>query len=293
MNHYPRHIGDYLKDTSHLSLLEHGAYARLLDVYYTREGPIPADQAARLTGARTREERAAVDSVLAEFFVLDGDEWRQKRADEEIAAYLAGEPEREAKKTNESIRLQRHREERATLFAQLHERGLHADWNIKMADLRALVQRHCNADGNADPPLPATAPATAPATPATANQSHTQNQNQNQNQGLKRTSRARRAPATPMPPDFGISQAVEAWAAEKGFDRLPEHLESFRAKCQAKGYVYADWDAAFRNAVADDWAGLRGGRARTQQRPTGGVSVEARERARELLFGKGVDHAAG
>lgn len=285
MNHYPRHIGDYLKDTSHLSLLEHGAYARLLDVYYTREGPIPADQAARLTGARTREERAAVDSVLAEFFVLDGDEWRQKRADEEIAAYLAGEPEREAKKTNESIRLQRHREERATLFAQLHERGLHADWNIKMADLRALVQRHCNADGNADPPLPATAPATAPATPATANQS--QNQNQNQNQGLKRTSRARRAPATPMPPDFAVSPAVEAWAAERGYADLGRHLESFRTKCQAKGYTYADWDAAFRNAVADDWAGLRGARGSPAVRGHGGLAPGAKDRARELLFGGG------
>ena len=46
MNYYKRHIGDYLKDTAHLSLLEHGVYARLLDVYYTRETAIPDDQAA-------------------------------------------------------------------------------------------------------------------------------------------------------------------------------------------------------------------------------------------------------
>jgi len=173
VNHYPRHIGDYLKDTSHLSLLEHGAYARLLDVYYTREGAIPSDQTARLVGARTKEERAAVDSVLAEFFVMESDGWHQKRADEEIAAYLAGEPEREVKKTNESMRMQRHREERAGLFAQLHAVGISADWNIKMADLRALVQRHCNVTGDDGLPLPATPPVTAPATPATATRTTT------------------------------------------------------------------------------------------------------------------------
>ena len=54
MNYYKRHIGDYMKDASHLSLLEHGVYMRLIDVYYTRESSIPEDQAARLIGARTK-----------------------------------------------------------------------------------------------------------------------------------------------------------------------------------------------------------------------------------------------
>lgn len=85
MNYYERHIGDYLKDTAHLSLLEHGVYARLLDVYYTREQPFAPGEAARLVGARTKEERAAVESVLAEFFV-DG---RQARCDREIERYQA------------------------------------------------------------------------------------------------------------------------------------------------------------------------------------------------------------
>ena len=198
MNHYPRHIGDYIKDTSHLSLLEHGAYARLLDVYYTREAPIPADQAARLVGARTKEERAAIDSVLAEFFTLENGAWRQKRADEEIAAYLAGEPERESRKTNEALRLQRHRVERAALFAKLHEVGLHADWNIKMSDLRSLVKRHCNGDGNTDPPLHETPPETATATPATANQN--QNQNQNHTQSKEKSTAMSGKPDDPVLP---------------------------------------------------------------------------------------------
>lgn len=85
MNYYKRHIGDYLKDTAHLSLLEHGVYARLLDVYYTRESAIPDAQAARLIGARTQEEREAMQLVLEEFFELKDGAWVQQRCERELA----------------------------------------------------------------------------------------------------------------------------------------------------------------------------------------------------------------
>ena len=70
MNHYPRHIGDYLRDTGHLSLLEHGVYSRLLDLYYLNDGPIPGDIAGlcRKLGARSVDERAAVEAIVTEFF---------------------------------------------------------------------------------------------------------------------------------------------------------------------------------------------------------------------------------
>lgn len=87
MNYYERHIGDYLKDTSHLSLLEHGVYTRLLDVYYTREGGIPKSEASRLVQARSKDERAALEVVLSEFFVLSGDLYIQDRSEREIARY--------------------------------------------------------------------------------------------------------------------------------------------------------------------------------------------------------------
>lgn len=85
MNYYKRHLGDYAKDTRHLSLLEHGAYCLLLDYYYSTEKPIPDDRCERIAGARTEEEIAAVRSVLKEFFIKDGDVWRNKKADEVIA----------------------------------------------------------------------------------------------------------------------------------------------------------------------------------------------------------------
>lgn len=84
MNYYERHLGDYARDTAHLSMLEHGAYNLLLDRYYATEQGIPADQAHRLARARTREERAAVDAVLQEFFSLQDNVWTHKRADAEL-----------------------------------------------------------------------------------------------------------------------------------------------------------------------------------------------------------------
>lgn len=84
MNYYEHHLGDYAKQTSHLTMLEHGAYRLLLDRYYSTEEPIPKDQAHRLARARSKDEKIAVDTVLNEFFKFkDGFYWNG-RADEEL-----------------------------------------------------------------------------------------------------------------------------------------------------------------------------------------------------------------
>jgi uncharacterized protein YdaU (DUF1376 family) len=87
MNYYERHLGDYARDTAHLSLIEDGAYNRLLDRYYATEKPLPLDlrELSRLVRAHTAAERAAIKQVLAEFFVETPDGWRHGRCDEEIA----------------------------------------------------------------------------------------------------------------------------------------------------------------------------------------------------------------
>jgi len=74
--------------------------------------------------------------------------------------------------------------------------------------------------------------------------------------GGGKATRGRRKTETPIPDDFTVSDRVKRWAAEKGYARLPEHLEAFRLKAEAKGYRYADWDAALMNAIRDDWAGI-------------------------------------
>ncbi len=88
MNYYKRFPGDYSRDTAHLSLAEHGAYALLLDVYYATSRPLPNDRPAvhRICRAFTAAERKAVDSILDQFFFADGDLLRNARADREIEA---------------------------------------------------------------------------------------------------------------------------------------------------------------------------------------------------------------
>lgn len=87
MNYYEHHIGDYAEATAHLSFVEDAAYSRLIRKYYSTEKPLPHDVKAvqRLIGARSKEERAAVQAMLDEFFTLKDDGWHQLRCDEEIA----------------------------------------------------------------------------------------------------------------------------------------------------------------------------------------------------------------
>jgi len=87
LNYYRRYVGDYLKDTARLSILEHGAYNLLLDYYYAEEQPIPLDieEVCRMVRAIRPEERRAVEKVLAAYFVKDDDGYHNARADDEIA----------------------------------------------------------------------------------------------------------------------------------------------------------------------------------------------------------------
>ncbi|MDE1999578.1 MAG: hypothetical protein KGI52_11680 [Burkholderiales bacterium] len=81
-------------------------------------------------------------------------------------------------------------------------------------------------------------------------------------------SRAKRKPTpTPMPDGFDVSDRVKAWAKEKGYENLYGHLEAFKAKVNAKGYRYVDWDSAFMEAIREDWAKLRGSLVRGQAPP--------------------------
>lgn len=91
MNHYPHHIGDYRRDTCHLSLLEHGIYRQLLDTYYLSEAPIPRETnpVFRRLRAETEAEQKAVMTVLMEFFVDTPEGWRHTRCDLEIERYRA------------------------------------------------------------------------------------------------------------------------------------------------------------------------------------------------------------
>lgn len=88
MNFYPRFIGDWQRDTAHLTAEQEGIYSRLIDAYYATERPLPADmeQIFRIARAFTETERVSAGFVLGFFFTLDETQrvYRNARADREI-----------------------------------------------------------------------------------------------------------------------------------------------------------------------------------------------------------------
>jgi hypothetical protein len=62
---------------------------------------------------------------------------------------------------------------------------------------------------------------------------------------------------TPMPENFGLSSAVRDWAMAKGYGKLDEHLDAFKAIVESKAHTYVNWDAALRNCIRQDWGRVR------------------------------------
>ena len=85
LHYFMFHIGDYHKDTAHLTAEEDLAYRRLLDFYYDTESPIPLDITP--IARRIRCQPQVVENVLKEFFKPSEAGWINKRADKEIAQY--------------------------------------------------------------------------------------------------------------------------------------------------------------------------------------------------------------
>lgn len=90
MNYYRRYIGDYQRDTMHLSLLEHGAFTMLLDSFYAQDGKLPITHSVlfRLCRAITDEEKEAVSKVADEFFPVGGGIRSNARGERELAAAI-------------------------------------------------------------------------------------------------------------------------------------------------------------------------------------------------------------
>ncbi len=85
MNFFKLYIGDYQRDTAHLSVTEHGAYMLMLQHYYATEKPLPAGKALhRMLRAQEKPEREAIDAVVAQFWHETEHGLINERADVEI-----------------------------------------------------------------------------------------------------------------------------------------------------------------------------------------------------------------
>lgn len=88
MNYFEFYVGDYARDTTHLTLIEHGAYLMLMATYYGSEKPLPAElpMLYRIARAMTPPEQKAVRTIAEQFFPVDTDGLRHnRRADDLIA----------------------------------------------------------------------------------------------------------------------------------------------------------------------------------------------------------------
>lgn len=238
MNFYRHHIGDYRRDTMHLSLVEHGAYRQLLDLYYLQEQKLSTDvdNICRKICARSAEERAAVETVLAEFFVLTAEGYTHRRCEEELAAMTDLTGDYEERRANERERKRRHRERRAELFAQLRDKGIVPKWDVTTAELERLL--------SADQPTPVTSPETG--------QGQAKDGDGTANQYPVPTTHSRQR-GSRLPSDWKPSAEDVAYLQSKRPDlSLEDTAESFRdywvSVPGAKG-VKLDWAATWRNWV--------------------------------------------
>ena len=146
MLYYRHHIGDYLRDTAHLTLLEHGAYRILLDLYYQHSGSLPSsdEQICRIARCRNNGERNAVIRILREFFSLQSDGYHHKRCDSEIAAIKA---------KSEKARTKARKRWDATALPQ-QSQGNASRYPLTNKDLDLTVSETKSAKGNGKGQLP-------------------------------------------------------------------------------------------------------------------------------------------
>ena len=220
MNYFPFHLGDYAAHTGHLEPMEDLAYRRLLDQYYLRECPLPADIEATAKLVRMRSMKSDVEAVLREFFVLTDAGWRHARCDAEIEKMQ----DKQAKA-------------RASGIASANARKSYAE-RARQAKPTDAEEKPTNAerslgDLSTDVQLPTPTPTPTPI-------SNT----------AKAVGASRRKAQTALPDDFMPNEVGATRAEEKRID-LAAELEKFRNYHAAKGSVMADWQAAWRTWVGN------------------------------------------
>lgn len=96
----PLYPADYLADTVHLTLAEHGAYLLLIMHYWRTGGPLPADEAhlAKLVRASPAQWNKVRPALIGLFAVSDSG-WSHKRIDAELVAVKVNQ-ERQRQRTS-------------------------------------------------------------------------------------------------------------------------------------------------------------------------------------------------
>ncbi len=112
--YFPLYVDRYEGDTAHLSMLEDGAYNRLLRLCWRSPGcKLPNDQEwiMRKVRAVSAEEKAAVQNVLSEFFTVGrGKVWSKKLLEVHNTVAVTHERKSEAGKKGASAKALKNKE---------------------------------------------------------------------------------------------------------------------------------------------------------------------------------------
>jgi uncharacterized protein YdaU (DUF1376 family) len=203
-----------------LSFVEDAAYSRMIRKYYAEEKPLPADPAkvARLIGARSREEREAVQTVLDEFFTLEDDGWHNKRCDEELSKWTA------QAETNRQIAEERERKKRERIVRD-HDNESCNESSTLTEESREPNQKPEARSQKETPPSPL----------AVA-------------KGVNGHGKRKRKPTTPCPESIEITDAMYDWANSRGLkdEQVAHETEAMISWHVGKGTEWSDWKAAWR-----------------------------------------------
>ena len=216
MNYYKRHLGDYAKDTRHLSLAEHGAFCLLLDYYYSTEKPIPDDRCERIANAYADSERVAVRAVLREFFVETPEGWRNAKADEVIGEFR----DKSLKaKASANARWEKEQSERNANASETHSEGNASHKPLAISHKKEKERAPAKGKKSKDLTLP---------------------------QWIDSLGDA---------PAVSTDDPIFKWASDTGLpaDWIALAWWMFETRYSDNGKTYADWRAVFRKAVREDW----------------------------------------
>ena len=249
MNYFELHIGDLTEATAHLSMVEDGAYGRLMRKYYATEKPLPAavEQVQRLIGPRGEDERDAVLTVLREFFELRDDGWHQNRCDAEIENFHAKQVGKAGKRENAKERQRRARERRAELFSLLRGHDVVPPWTTTSAELEATLSRVTGERLSQPVTPPVTRDDTATQTPDTRHQTPSTNVS-----SAAASATAKRGQR--LSPDWVLPKAWGDWAlteyphwTEETVRLIARKFRDHWAPKTGKDATKLDWLATWRN----------------------------------------------
>lgn len=119
----PFYVGDYLRDTMHLTTEEHGAYLLLIMALWNADGSLP-ESALAATARVTPRRWATLRKAMSPFFQIEGETWSHRRVNREL-----GTAAEKSTKAKESARTR---------------------WGHAKADANAHATGDANAHANAD-----------------------------------------------------------------------------------------------------------------------------------------------